>query len=183
MRAICLATCVVGLVIGTGCSGGGGSGDAAGEPSSTAPTSSTTVAAPTTAGTAPVPLSHEDAAARYLAVVEPYNVAWEALELGINGGQPVETLQTQAAAVATANDTHVQELQATVWPADVQPSVDALVAASQQAQTYWLQAAAAPTRDGVITAVLAAAEHDGGAAAPTIRSLLGLDEYDESDYS
>lgn len=131
----------------------------------------------------PPPLSTEAAAERYLAIVEPYNVALEALEQGVNGGQAVETLQAQAAGVAAANDAHRLELEATVWPAEVQPAVDELVAASVQAQTYWAEASQAPTRDALIAAVLAAGEHDGGEAAGTIRGLLGLGDYDEEDYS
>jgi hypothetical protein len=128
-------------------------------------------------------LSLEAAADRYLAIVEPYNLALEALEQGVNGGQAVETLQAQAAAVAAANDTHRLELEATVWPAEVQPSVDELVAASVQAQTYWLAASQAQTRDALIAAALSAGEHGGSAAAETIRSLLGLGDYTEEDYS
>ena len=73
--------------------------------------------------------------------------------------------------------------EATVWPADVQPVVDELVAACVEAQTYWAEASQAPTRDALITAVLSAAEHDGGEAAATIRSLLGLGAYNEEDYT
>jgi hypothetical protein len=95
----------------------------------------------------------------------------------------VEALRTQAASVAAANDTHVRELKATAWPADVQPAVDDLVAESEKAQIYWLQASQAQTREAVIAAAVAAGEHDGGAAADAIRSLLGLGDYDEDDYS
>jgi hypothetical protein len=64
----------------------------------------------------------------------------------------VEALRTQAASVAAANDTHVRELKATAWPADVQPAVDDLVAESEKAQIYWLQASQAQTREAVIAA-------------------------------
>jgi hypothetical protein len=181
MRALCVATCLVGLMVGAACTADGGSSEAEGATSATTAASSTTLPPPTTTTTAPVPLTTEQAAARYLAIVEPYNIALEALELGINDGQAVDALRVQAAAVATANDTHVRELQTTSWPTAVQPSVDALVAASQQAQAYWLQGAEAPTRDALIAAVLSAGEHDGGEAATTIRNLLGLGEYDEDD--
>jgi hypothetical protein len=128
-------------------------------------------------------LSKEQAAERYLAIVEPYNVALEALEQAVNGPQSVDALRTQAASVAAANDTHVQELKAAAWPADVQPAVDEPVAESEQAQTYWLQASEAPTREAAIAAAVSAGEHDGGAAAQAIRSLLGLGDYDEVDYT
>ena len=178
MRARWTTACLAGLALAAACSGGGGTADPGGSGSSAAPS----VQAAVTTTTAP-PLTREQAAERYLAIVEPYNVALEALETAVNGGQGVGDLQAQAAAVATANATHMAELQATVWPADVQPAVDELVAASGTAQTYWLQASQAQTRDAVIAAALSAGEYDGGTAADTIRSLLGLGPYDEDDYS
>jgi hypothetical protein len=180
MRSIRVVASTAVLVIGAACSDSGGSDAVA-----SASTSSTTLDVPPEPSTTvpPPPLSTEAAAERYLAIVEPYNVALEALEQGVNGGQAVETLQAQAAGVAGANDTHRLELEATVWPAEVQPAVDELVAASVQAQAHWLAASQAPTRDTLITAVLAAGEHDGGAAAATIRSLLGVGDYSEEDYS
>jgi hypothetical protein len=180
LRAFWIVASGAGLVVGAACSAGSGSDGV----DTAAPSTSVTVEpAPSTTSPPPAPLSKDQAAERYLAIVEPYNVALEALEQAINGGQPVESLQTQAAAVAAANDTHVQELRATAWPTDVQPAVDDLVAASEQAQTYWLQGSQAPTRDALIAAAVAAGEHDGGTAADTIRSLLGLDDYNEDDYS
>jgi hypothetical protein len=182
MRARWTTACLAGLVLGAACSGSAGTATSSGgSGSSTAPSAQAPVT--TTSTTTPAPLSHEQAAERYLAIVEPYNIALEALEQAVNGGQEVGALQAQAAAVATANATQIAELQATVWPADVQPAVDELVAESDTAQTYWLQASQAQTRDAVIAAAVSAGEHDGGAAVDTIRSLLGLGGYDEDDYS
>ncbi len=184
MRSRRMVTCVAALAIVAACSEGGGStatGGAGTSPSDGPSTTTTVAPAPTT--TSPPPLSAAAAAERYLAIVEPYNVALEALEQAANSGQPVATLQTHAGAVAAANATHVEELRATVWPADVQPAVDELVAESEQAQTFWVQASQAETREALVAAVLSAGEHDGGDAAETIRSLLGLGEYDEDDYS
>lgn len=147
-------------------------------------TSTPTTSAPTTTTTsAPVPLSKEQAAQRYLAIVEPYNVALEQLEQAINEGQPVATLRDRAAATAAALEAENKELQAVVWPTDVQPFVDELVAESTQALTHWREAAEAPTRDAVIQAVLATDEHDGTEAAANIRRLLNLDAYNEDTYS
>jgi len=180
MRARWTTACLAGLALGAACSGSAGTATSSvGSGSSTAPS----VQAPVATTTTPPPLSHERAAERYLAIVEPYNIALEALEQAVNGGQEVGALQAQAAAVATANATHIAELRATAWPADVQPPVDELVAASETAQTYWLQASQAQTRDAVIAAAVSAGEHDGGTAADTIRGLLGLGGYDEDDYS
>ena len=95
----------------------------------------------------------------------------------------MERLRSATGKPLLANDTHMQELQATAWPADVQPAVDELVAESEQAQTYWLQASQAQTRDALIAAAVSAGEHDGGVAADAIRSVLGLGEYNEDDYS
>ena len=180
MRSLWIVACISGLVIGTACS------ESEWLRSVDTSASSTTLIvepASSTTGPPPAPLSKEQAAERYLAIVEPYNVALEALEQVVNGGQPVEALRTQAESVVVANDRHVQELKATAWPADVQPAVDELVAESEQAQIYWLQASQAQTREAVIAAAVSAGEHDGGAAADAIRGLLGLGDYDEDDYS
>jgi hypothetical protein len=138
---------------------------------------------PSTTSPPPAPLSKGEAAERYLAIVEPYNLALEGLEQAINDGQPPAALRVQAEATAAANEAHMLELQTTAWPTDVQPAVGELLAESAQAQTFWLQAAEAQTRDAVIQAAVSAGEHDGSGAASTIRSLLGLDDYDEDDYS
>jgi hypothetical protein len=52
-----------------------------------------------------------------------------------------------------------------------------------QAQTYWLEASQAQTLEALIEAAVSAAEHDGGAAVDVIRSMLGLGDYNEDDYS
>lgn len=180
MRARWTTACLAGLALGAACSGSADTAaSSGGSGSSTAPSAQ----APVTTTTTPPPLSHEQAAERYLAIVEPYNIALEALEQAVNGGQEVGALQAQAAAVAAANATQIAELQAAAWPADVQPAVDDLVAASDTAQAYWLQASQAQTRDAVIAAAVSAGDHDGGTAVDTIRSLLGLGGYDEDDYS
>ena len=180
MRSFWIVTCIAGLAVGAACS----DSEWLRTVDTSAPTTTLTVeAAPSTTSPPPAPLSKEQAAERYLAIVEPYNVSLEALEQAVNGGKPVDALRTQAASVAEANDTHVRALEATAWPADVQPAVDELVTASEQAQIYWLQAAQAQTREALVAAAVAAGEHDGGAAADAIRNLLGLDAYDEDDYA
>ena len=105
-NARCWTTvCLAGLVLGAACSGSAGTATSSGgSGSSTAPSAQAPV---TTTTTTPPPLSHEQAAERYLAIVEPYNIALEALEQALNGGQEVGALQAQAAAVATANATHI----------------------------------------------------------------------------
>src|SRR5262245_42069228 len=134
MRARWTTACLAGLALGAACSGSGGTAaSSGGSGPSTAP--SEQAPATTTTTTPPPPLSRKQAAERYLAIVEPYDIALEALEQAVNGGREVGALQAQAAAVATANANHIAELQATVWPADVQPAVDELVAASETAQT------------------------------------------------
>jgi hypothetical protein len=173
VRPFFIAAAVAAAVMVAGCADDAES--RAGETS--APSTTLTTSPP------PAPLSRDEAAARYLAIVEPYNLALEGLEQAINDGQAVATLRAQAEATATANDAHMLELQATVWPTDVQPAVGELLSESALAQTYWLQAAEAQTRDAVIEAAVAAGEHDGSEAASTIRSLLGLDGYSEDDYS
>jgi hypothetical protein len=171
------------LLIGAACSDDADSGaETAASPDSTGP-STTITAPPAPTTTSPPPLSPAAAAERYLAIVEPYNVALEALELAANSGQSLATLQARAGEVAAANVTHIENLRATVWPANVQSAVDQLVSESEQAQAFWQQAAQAQTQETLIAAVVAAGEHDGAAPAGTIRSVLGLDEYDEDDYS
>jgi hypothetical protein len=185
MRSHWKVTCVAALLIAAACSDGKGSvaADNA-SPETTAPSSTTTLPpAPSTTSPPPAPLSAPEAAERYLAIVEPYNVALEALEQAANSGQPVETLRAQAAAVAAANATHIEQLRTTMWPTNVQPAVDQLVSEAELAQNFWVQASQAQTRETLIAAVVSAGEHDGAAAAGTVRSLLGLGDYNEDDYS
>lgn len=180
--AVAVAAGVVVFVSG-GCGRGGADdiGDGAEDDDVTTSVPVTT-AAPTTT-TTPPPLSLEDSAARYLVIVEPYDLALEGLEQAVNNGEPVETLRARADATATANATHVEELRSTRWPADVQPAVDQLIVDAEAAQPFWQEAAQATTLQAVIDAAVAAGEHDGGEAAGIIRSRLHLDEYDEDDYN
>jgi hypothetical protein len=179
MRPFRTAAGVVVLTVAMGCSNqpSSGTGDASASVTSSADPSSGTTEPPSGR------LSRAAAAERYLAIVEPYNIAYEGLEASINEGLPLETVRARAKATADANDAHIQELRATAWPADVQPHVDELIAESELAQPSWRQAAQATTPEALMDAVLAALEHDGNTAATTIRRLLDLGEYDEADYS
>lgn len=143
-------------------------------------TAATTVG--TTASAVPVPLAKDEAARRYLDIVKPYNEALEHLEQGLNDGRPIAEVQALADATAKANQAHVAELRAVVWPADVVPAMTALIAESEPAQPHWDRAALAPTREAVIEAVKAAIPGGSSEAATTIRALLSLDKYDERDY-
>jgi hypothetical protein len=180
MRGPLAAAAVAALLVVTGCSG---------EPSRkpvadtlpAPPTPPSTSPAPTP--TTPAPLSQEQAAKRYLAIVRPYNVALERLEQAINTGRPLATVRTLAADVASANAAHMRDLRAAAWPVEVRAPVRELLAESAQAQSYWRQAAQATTRSGLVQAVLHAARHDGSDAAGSIRRLLDLGKYDERDYS
>lgn len=170
---------VVALLALAGCSPATTSGLATA--STPTPTlTSTPTAATTTTTTAP--LSKADAARRYLDIVAPYNVALERLEQAINSAQPVASLRTCARDLAAANKTQIAQLRATTWPVKVRAPMHELIAESGKAQPFLLQAAHAQTTDQVIQAVLDAMEHDGTAAATTIRELLELDKYDETDY-
>ncbi|WP_158848777.1 hypothetical protein [Saccharothrix deserti] len=160
----------------TGCSA-----EPAASPSA-APTSTTVSPPPTTTSATPVALSKDEAARRYLTIVKPYNLALEHLEQGINAGRPIADVRALADATARANRTHVAELRAVVWPADVVPAMTTLLAEADLAQPHWERAALAPTVDAVVEAVKAAIAHDGSDAAATIRTLLALDQYDERDY-
>lgn len=180
MRPFRIAAGVVVLAVAMGCSEQARTGTGVASSGDTT-TSTRGTAADTTE--APAPLSREQAAERYLAIVEPYNVAYEALEASINEGLPLETVRARVEATAAANEAHIQELRATAWPVDVQPHVDELIAESELAQPSWREAARATTPEALIDAVLAALEHDGNTPASTIRRLLGLEEYDEADYT
>src|SRR6266542_4072341 len=105
----------------------------------------TTVAPPSTAAR-PQALSRAQAAKRYLAIVKPYNVALERLEQAFNAGRPLDALRALSRAVATANDTQMDELRATLWPTALRQPMRRLVAESAVAQRYWLQATTAGTR-------------------------------------
>jgi len=131
----------------------------------------------------PQPLSRAQAAKRYLAIVKPYNVALERLEQAFNAGRPLDALRMLSRAVATANDTQMNKLRATLWPTAVRQPMRTLLAESAVAQRYWLQAVEAGTRDELAGSLVTASRHDGSDAAGQIRRALGLGAYDEADYS
>jgi hypothetical protein len=163
MRGPLAAAAVVAVLTVTGCSGESGGRRAAG-PLPAAPTVPT--ASPTPTSSTAAPLSKEQAAKRYLAIVKPYNLRLERLEQAINRGQPVAMVRTLAGQVAVANQAHMWDLRATVWPVEVRALVRELVAESARAQAYWRrQAARATTRSALIQAVLKAVQHDGSDAA------------------
>lgn len=178
MRSFAVIVCAVACAAFVG----GCAGQASTDATPASPVSeTTTVALPTT--TTLAVLSKEEAAKRYLAIVKPYNVALEQLEKATNDGKPIAELRTLAQATATANETHMRELSATAWPVDVQPAATALVTASGEAQTHWLAAAQAKTRDVLIKSFNAAGKASGGEHAKEIRRLLDLAKYNEGDYS
>jgi hypothetical protein len=180
MRGPLAAATVVAVLAVTGCAGESGGRRAAG-PLPAAPTVPS--ASPTPTSSTAAPLSKEQAAKRYLAIVKPYNLALEQLEQAINRGQPVAMVRTLAGQVAAANQTHMRDLRATVWPLEVRAPVRELLAESARAQAYWRQAARATTRNALIQAVLKAVQHDGSDAAGDIRRRLDLGAYDERAYS
>ena len=180
MRAPLAAAAVAALLAVTGCAGepgGKGAADALHGP----PTAPSANPAPTP--TTPRPLSQEQAAKRYLAIVKPYNVALERLEQAINTGRPMATVRTLTGQVASANAAHMRDLRNTAWPVEVRAPVRELLAESARAQVYWRQAAQATTRSGLMQAVLTAVQHDGSDAAGSIRRRLDLGKYDERAYS
>lgn len=178
MRQILAALLGITLLAGAGCSTG------TAEQSTTSPVAppSTAAASPSTVAR-PQPLSRAQAAKRYLAIVKPYNVALERLEQAFNAGRPLDVLRTLSRAVATANDTQMNQLRVTLWPTVVRQPLRTLLAESAVAQRYWLQAAEAGTRDELARSLVTASRHDGSDAAGQIRRALGLGAYDEADYS
>jgi hypothetical protein len=180
MRGPLTAAVVAAVLAVTGCSGESGGRRAAG-PLPAAPTVPSASPTPTLSTVAT--LSKEQAAKRYLAIVKPYNLALERLEQAINRGQPVAMVRTLAGQVAAANQAHMRDLRATVWPVEVRAPVRELLAESARAQAYWRQAARATTRSALIQSVLKAVQHDGSGAAGDIRRRLDLGAYDERAYS
>lgn len=180
MRGPMAAAAVAALLALTGCSGEP-SGEGVADTLPGPPTAPSASPAPTT--TTPRPLSQEQAAKRYLAIVKPYNVALERLEQAINTGRPLATVRTLARQVASANAAHMRDLRTTAWPVEVRAPVRELLAESAQAQVYWRQAAQATTRSGLMQAMLTAVQYDGSDAAGRIRRRLDLGKYDERDYS
>lgn len=154
-------------------------------PSGTAkPSASTPKATPSpTAKPTATPLSREQARERYLQIVAPYNRSLERLEQAFNSGEPVRTLQGLAASVEVSNATQIRALRMTRWPVNLRGPIGDLIAESNAAQQYWRRSAAAPTRQELGQAVVAAGRHDGSEPAGRVRKLLGLDNYDENDYS
>ncbi|WP_020579886.1 hypothetical protein [Actinopolymorpha alba] len=154
-------------------------------PSVTAkPSTSTPAATPSpTAKPSATPLSKEQARERYLQIVAPYNRSLERLEQAFNTGKPVSKLRVLAASVEESNATQIRALRSTRWPANLRAPIGDLIAESNAAQKYWRRAAAARTRQELGQAAVAASRHDGSVPAGKVRKLLGLDDYDENDYS
>ncbi|WP_158009774.1 hypothetical protein [Carbonactinospora thermoautotrophica] len=148
-----------------------------------APVTTTVTPTPTGATLSPTPstppLTREQAAKRYLAIVRPYNQTLERLERAINSGEPLPTLKTLAAQVAEANTTRIRQFQETPWPADVRAPVQELVAQARSAMGPLHQAATAKTREELVSLVLRAGRHDGARQAAEIRKRLKLSQYDE----
>jgi hypothetical protein len=164
------------LLLACGCASAAGS---ASEPAAPTPqTSGPASASPSEAAR----LGAEEAAVRYLEIVRPYNETLEALETAINTGQPLDVQREQAAATLTALRAEIKALRAARWPAKVEPHALSLADAGERAVPSWEAATAATTSENMVTAVLAALEHDDQAAADAIRRLLSLDQYDEGDY-
>lgn len=171
-----LITTSLALLLASGCAS---AADGAPEPAApTTQTSGPASASPSEAAR----LGAEEAAVRYLKIVRPYNEALEALETAINTGQPVDVQREQAAATLAALRAEIKALRGTRWPAKVEPHALSLADAGEQAVPSWEAATAATTSENMVTAVLAALEHDDQAAADAIRRLLSLDQYDEGDY-
>lgn len=171
-----LITTFLVLLLASGCAS---AVDGASEPAAPTPqTSGPASASPSEAAR----LGAEEAAVRYLEIVRPYNETLEALETAINTGQPLDVQREQAAATLTALRAEIKALRAARWPAKVEPHALSLADAGERAVPSWEAATAATTSENMVTAVLAALEHDDQAAADAIRRLLSLDQYDEGDY-
>jgi hypothetical protein len=176
------------LLLASGCAS---AADSAPEPAAPTPQASEPAPAPPSEASEPASaapseaarLGAEEAAGRYLEIVRPYNEALEALETAINTGQPVDVQREQAAATLTALRAETKALREVRWPAKVAPHAVTLADAGKQAVPSWEAATAATTSEDMVTAVLAALDHDDQAAADAIRRLLSLDQYDEGDYS
>lgn len=175
------------LLLASGCAS---TADGAAEPAApTAQTAEPGTPTPQTSGPASAPpsepprLGAEEAAVRYLEIVRPYNESLEELETAINTGQPVDVQREHATATLAALRAEMKALRGARWPTEVERHALSLADAGKQAVPSWEAATTAATSEDMVTAVLAALEHDDQAAADAIRRLLSLDQYDESDYS
>jgi hypothetical protein len=166
------------LSVGAAAACGGDSDDKVeSAPTTTEGPSEETAGTPPTTG-APVPLTKEQAAARYLEIVGPYNAAHaEAVNLD-NAGQ-------HKAACAMQRDglrANVAADRATAWPADIAPLIEERAVLSDDTLVYLDQCANAPTDDEaqqILNDRLFSAEGDQNtqrtnALTNTIRTLLGL---------
>ncbi|SBT52559.1 hypothetical protein [Micromonospora auratinigra] len=127
--------------------------------------------------TASAPLTAKEAKGRYLAIVAPYNTALDELREAMRAGKPWRTLRTLAGRVASTSAAHAEQLRATTWPAKAQAPVDALVKENEVALRHWRAAAEASSAATLTREIRAAAGHDGGTQADTVRTALGLPLY------
>jgi hypothetical protein len=133
-------------------------------------------AAPTT----PVALGAAEAKARYLTIVEPYNVALEKLEDAANAGKPWRTVRALAGDVARTNAVHAVELRQTAWPEKVRAPVAALLAENAAALPHWRRAGEATSAEELMREIRSASAHSGAKEAGRVRAALGLPAYRES---
>ncbi|MFF2621266.1 hypothetical protein [Oerskovia jenensis] len=165
-----LATALVPvLLLGlTACSSGR---EAAGE--TPAPTTAVTTDVETLeVGPEPTPteISTEDAGAQYLALADKFNVAagaWYTVD-----PNDFAAVRAVAAQVAEADRAFADGLVASEWPAEVQPTVDALVGEIAAETPIFLQIAASTTDQQLIDLRNQLPEQQGN--GQKLRILLGL---------
>ena len=139
-------------------------------------TTTTTTAASTTTTAPPV-----DYGAQYLSMVKPSNCAGERFEAA--GDKVPETAnfddpsigpyRAAAADAAEASIQFYEALAAAQWPADLQPTVDALIEEVAAAAAWFQGIADADDNASMVAAVQA--EYPAGSSASLLRAKLGLE--------
>lgn len=166
-----IATVLAGLLILCGC-GGDSSDDRADQTEPTQAVAAATSTAPPSTTTAT--MSVEEAAARYLELVAPYNALIEEIADAVEQDD-VDEARRIAGELATVEREFSLALQTEKWPTDVQPAMDRLVEELASEILLWRQISLAETASEMTGYFEEMYTTEGGGAAELVRQKLGLD--------
>lgn len=144
----------------------------AASPSTTASATPTETATPTPT---PTEISKEDAAAQYLALVEPYNETVRVFNEVSAADWDQAAFTAAAAAQADANQAVVEGLLTKEWPAASMDMVQTLAADAAPNTSYMRRLAEAQTLEEAWALIETQPEQTDG-SAQLLRIQLGLDE-------
>lgn len=138
-----------------------------------APAEDTAQPTPTAPTPTPAPITAEAAGEQYLALVEPYNAAINAVALAVEADD-MAALRAASGEYAAAARTFADGLVAAEWPPEAQPLVDRMV--GELAQRIPPAISLAQTGTDEETRIALATLPDVASSSQELRIILGLDD-------